>query len=176
MHLSPAITTAIALRFLIPSTLGHPTEHTSLAPEDDTYTNRHNHNVLNELSPMTLCRNISLLYVRGSHTKGNVGKAGPFFDALANITGYDNLAVQGVDYPATILDYLFGHYDEGVSNLRAKLRATMDRCPDTKLVVAGYSQGAMVVRKFAEEATPKEVAFIQAGKFEVLSRSVPDDD
>ena len=176
MHLSSAVSTAIALSLLIPSTLGHPNKHRPSALEDNTYTNRHNHNVLNELSPMTLCRNISLLYVRGSHTKGNVGKAGPFFDALANITDYDNLAVQGVDYPATILDYLFGHFDKGVSNLRAKLRATMDRCPDTKLVVTGYSQGAMVVRKFAEEATPEEVAFIRTGKSKVLLRSALDAD
>lgn len=50
------------------------------------------------------CKAITILYARGTAELGNVGLlAGPsFFNALGAIVGFDNVAVQGVNYPADI--------------------------------------------------------------------------
>jgi len=169
--------TIIAL-LLISSTFALPKHHPPPHPEDNTYTYRHDAANLNELSADHPCRNISLLYARGSHTKGNAGKAGPFFDAVANITGYDALAVQGLKYPASISDYLWNRFYKGVWHLSDTLNATKERCPNTKLVLIGYSQGAIVVRKWAEEASTAERDFVKSGKslYPVSFKTPTDDD
>jgi cutinase len=52
----------------------------------------------NQLTDGTPCRAITILFARGTTEAGNVGSlAGPpFFQAVANEVGADNVAVQGV--------------------------------------------------------------------------------
>lgn len=83
-----------------------------------------------------------------SNSIGNVGLyTGPsFFTALRNyINGTSTMAVQGVPYPASIGGFLAGGSPLG-SNVMADLaNKTASACPNTKIIMSGYSQGAQVV-------------------------------
>lgn len=50
------------------------------------------------------CKDVTVIFARGTSEPGNVGSVAgpPFFQALAEEIGSDSLAVQGVDYPASI--------------------------------------------------------------------------
>src|SRR3954453_14201832 len=66
-----------------------------------------------------ICAPVTVIFARGTIELGNVGAlAGPpFFNALADIIGNQNRAVQGVDYPATIPGYLEGGDPAGAATL-----------------------------------------------------------
>jgi hypothetical protein len=53
---------------------------------------------------------MTVIFARGTTEPGNVGLlAGPpFFDALSTMVGEGQVAVQGVDYPASIEGFLEG--------------------------------------------------------------------
>jgi hypothetical protein len=50
------------------------------------------------------CKDVTVIFARGTSEMGNVGSVAgpPFFQALAKEIGSDKLAVQGVEYPASI--------------------------------------------------------------------------
>ncbi|ETN38791.1 uncharacterized protein HMPREF1541_06829 [Cyphellophora europaea CBS 101466] len=95
------------------------------------------------------CKAITVIFARGTTELGNVGLfAGPpFFNALGAIVGYDNVAVQGVSYPADIPGYLLGGSDAGSKTLAGLVVQAASKCPATQIVVGGYSQGAQLVHK-----------------------------
>lgn len=76
----------------------------------------------NQLTDGTACRPISVIYARGTNGAGNVGEAGSegpsFFNALASrLGGTGQLAIQGVNYPATVLGFLAGGDANGATTL-----------------------------------------------------------
>ncbi|KAA6407502.1 MAG: carbohydrate esterase family 5 [Lasallia pustulata] len=99
---------------------------------------------MNELGE---CAPITVIFARGTVEPGNVGDlAGPpFFNALDVLYGDSNVAVQGVDYPATVAGYLEGGDPGGAATLAALTNQAASQCPDTQIVLSGYSQGAQVV-------------------------------
>ncbi len=64
----------------------------------------------NGLTDSTGCKAMTVIFARGTTEQGNVGtRSGPpFFDALSKVISVNNLAVQGVDYPADVLGFLAG--------------------------------------------------------------------
>lgn len=85
---------------------------------------------------------------------GNVGLyTGPsFFTALRNyINGTSTMAVQGVPYPASIGGFLKGGSPLGSGVMAELANKTAAACPNTKIVMAGYSQGAQVVHNAMEK-------------------------
>lgn len=85
---------------------------------------------------------------------GNVGTltGPPFFAALASYlnttsssVSTSNLAIQGIPYPADIPAFLLGGSLIGTLVLSSLINSTLSRCPSTKMVVSGYSQGAQLV-------------------------------
>lgn len=69
-----------------------------------------------------------------------------FVTALRNyINGTTSLAVQGVDYPASIPGFLAGGSPDGSFVMASIANKTATACPSTKIVLAGYSQGAQLV-------------------------------
>lgn len=64
----------------------------------------------NELTDGTACRDVTLIYARGTTQSGNIGEAGDvgplMMNNLSALIGADNLAVQGVDYDATVTGFL----------------------------------------------------------------------
>lgn len=120
----------------------------------------------NQLTDGTACREMTILFARGTAESGNVGAlAGPpFFQAVVNIIGADNVAVQGVDYGATIAGFLEGGDPTGSSTLASLIAQAETQCPDTALVVSGYSQGGQLVHNAASEITAAQTALISSGE------------
>ncbi|KAI5858158.1 cutinase [Tricharina praecox] len=93
------------------------------------------------------CAPVTVIFARGTTELGNVGSiAGPpFFTAIDKAVG--SIAVQGVDYPADVVGFLAGGSSDGAKNMAQYAQTAITNCPDTKLVMSGYSQGAQVARK-----------------------------
>ena len=121
------LTTLIAaLPAYIPSTLD--TRDATLQTRDDLSDTR------NDLLDGT-CKPVTIIFARG-----NVGTlAGPpFFNALTDLVGDDTVAVQGVDYAASIAGYLEGGDPAGAATMAALANQAVSQCPGTKLVLSGY--------------------------------------
>ena len=110
----------------------------------------------NELSE---CKPVTVIFARGTIELGNVGSlvGPPFFNALDVAIGAENVGVQGVDYPATIEGYLEGGDPGGAATTAQLLEQAASQCPDTQIVLSGYSQGAQVVH-LGEAMVSAEVA------------------
>jgi cutinase len=87
-----------------------------------------------------VCAPVTVIFARGTLELGNVGSlAGPpFFNALADIIGSNNLAVQGVNYGATIAGYLEGGDPAGATTLASLVNLAVSQCPSTQIVLSGY--------------------------------------
>ena len=105
------------------------------------------------------CKPVTLIFARGTIELGNVGSitGPPFFNALSDAIGAENLAVQGVDYPASIIGYLEGGDLGGAATTAKLLEQAASQCPNTQIVLSGYSQGAQVVH-LGEAQISAEVA------------------
>ena len=110
------------------------------------------------------CESVTVIFARGTTELGNVGSlAGPpFFNALDSVIGADHVAVQGLDYPATILGYLGGGDKEGAQTLADLTEQAASQCPDTQIILSGYSQGAQVIHLGEEKISPETAARVVA--------------
>ncbi|KAI0162559.1 cutinase [Pestalotiopsis sp. NC0098] len=97
------------------------------------------------------CKGMTVIFARGTTEAGNVGSVAgpPFFQALSDKMGGD-LAVQGVKYPADIPGFLAGGDKAGSQTMADLVTQAMTQCPDTKVVMAGYSQGGQLVHNAAK--------------------------
>lgn len=88
------------------------------------------------------CTDVAVVFARGTFEGPGVGATGQsFVDALnARLPG-QSVSVYGVNYPAS-LD--FGRAVDGVADATNKIQSIVAECPDTKIVLGGYSQGAAV--------------------------------
>jgi hypothetical protein len=86
------------------------------------------------------CSPVTIIFARGTLELGNVGSlAGPpFFNALTNMIGDSNVAVQGVDYAASIIGYLEGGDPAGASTMASLINQAVSQCPSTQIVISGY--------------------------------------
>ncbi|KAM0714862.1 hypothetical protein Q7P37_009326 [Cladosporium fusiforme] len=91
-----------------------------------------------------VCSDVTLIFARGTTEKGNMGTCiGPEL-AEALRKEIPSLSVQGVDYPANSE----GNTKYGASGgpyMAMLARSARAMCPKTKIVLAGYSQGARVI-------------------------------
>ena len=127
----------------------------------------------NELTsvPGVGCKPITVIFARGTIELGNVGKlvGPPFFKDLHDLMiGADNIAVQGVNYAATIAGYLIGGDPGGAHTTADLLKQAARNCPDTQILLSGYSQGAMEVHLGEAMVSAEVVAQIAA----IISRRV----
>ncbi|KAF9777480.1 hypothetical protein IL306_004408 [Fusarium sp. DS 682] len=110
-------------------------------------------NTYNQLTDGTPCRNVTMIYARGSTQDGNVGKAsalGPvLFNNLASRIGLSNLTVQGVPYKASVWNFIRGGDPKGSKTMAELIKRAASQCPKTKIVISGYSQGAQLVHRAA---------------------------
>ena len=108
--------------------------------EQPAITERDNWSVTRDELSNGACRPVTLLFARGTVELGNVGSlAGPpFFNAFANMIGDQNVAVQGVDYPATIAGYLEGGDPAGAAEVASLTELAASKCPNTQIILSGY--------------------------------------
>jgi cutinase len=98
------------------------------------------------------CPDVEVVFARGTFEPAGVGGTGQaFVDALTNRLGDKSIEVYPVNYPAS-LD--FATAADGVIDTSNKVRDLAARCPNTKMVLGGYSQGAAVVAYTTEDAVP----------------------
>ncbi|PQE16247.1 hypothetical protein CJF32_00010744 [Rutstroemia sp. NJR-2017a WRK4] len=94
------------------------------------------------------CTKYTVIFARGTSEPGNVGilVGPPFFYALEAAVGTSSLTIQGVNnYAASVATYLAGGDPVGSAEMAKEIKAAYASCPNTKLVVAGYSQGGQLV-------------------------------
>jgi len=89
------------------------------------------------------CPDIEVVFARGTNDSpglGNVG--GAFVDALRGKVGGRSVGAYAVNYPASF-DFLAAA--GGANDASAHIQYMVDNCPNTRLVLGGYSQGAAVI-------------------------------
>lgn len=88
------------------------------------------------------CPDVEVIFARGTNEPPGVGPTGQaFIDKLRPQLGDRTLNVYPVNYPAT--DQWATGID-GVRDAGARVLSTAGTCPDTQIVLGGYSQGAAV--------------------------------
>jgi cutinase len=92
-----------------------------------------------------VCAPITFIFARGSTEQGNMGSSvGPALARqLISTQGAGGVAVQGVDYPATIESNI-SMGSEGGPEMAQLIQKAKSSCPDTKIIISGYSQGGTV--------------------------------
>lgn len=93
------------------------------------------------------CPAVQLIFARGTGEPPGLGAVGDaLFAALQPALGgrgFDNYAV---NYPAS---YNFLQTGQGADDARDHIAAMVDQCPDTRLILGGFSQGAAAVSMLA---------------------------
>ena len=93
------------------------------------------------------CPDLEVIFARGTGEAPGVGRVGQaFIDALAPQLGGRTLDSYGVNYPAS-LNFLAA--SSGAADAAARIADMSVRCPQTTLVLGGFSQGAAAVSMLA---------------------------
>jgi cutinase len=108
------------------------------------------------------CPDVEVVFARGTYEPPGVGATGQaFVDALRSQIGPRSLGVYAVNYPAS------GEFGDRIQFARTVVDGIRDAgthvesmaasCPDTKMVLGGYSQGAVVAGFVTAAAVPEAV-------------------
>jgi cutinase len=98
------------------------------------------------------CPDVEVVFARGTFEAPGVGGVGQaFVDSLRGKLGNRSVDVYPVNYPAS-LD--FATAADGVIDASNKIQDVAAHCPNTKMVLGGYSQGAAVVAYTTEDSVP----------------------
>ena len=90
------------------------------------------------------CPDVEVTFARGTAEPPGVGGVGQaFLDSLRSQVGGRSLGVYPVNYPAG--DDIAPSASAGAGDAHAHVRSMVANCPNTKLVLGGYSQGAGVI-------------------------------
>lgn len=102
------------------------------------------------------CSDVAVVFARGTHQEpglGNIGQA--FVDSLTSQVGGRSVGVYAVNYPAN--DDYHNSANAGAADAGAHIQDTVASCPNSKIVLGGYSQGSTVI-DLATNAMPASVA------------------
>jgi cutinase len=98
------------------------------------------------------CPDVQIVFARGTFEPPGVGGTGQaFVDALTARTAGKSVDVYPVSYPASLN---FATAADGVIDASNKVRDTAAACPDTKIVLGGFSQGAAVAAYLTADEVP----------------------
>lgn len=108
------------------------------------------------------CPDVEVVFARGTAEAPGVGGTGQaFVDALRAQTPGKSVAVYPVNYPASDN---FGdriafaqNVVDGVRDAGSHIQATAAACPDTRVVLGGFSQGAVVAGYVTSDGVPDGV-------------------
>lgn len=102
------------------------------------------------------CPDVEIVFARGTTEPPGVGGVGQaFVDSLRSQLGGRSVGVYAVDYPAT-RDFARST-TAGANNATARIQSMATNCPNTRIVLGGYSQGAGVIN-LSTTAMPPDVA------------------
>jgi cutinase len=98
------------------------------------------------------CPDIEVVFARGTTEAPGLGRVGgAFVDSLRNKVGGRSVGAYAVNYPAS---YDFLAAADGANDASAHIQFMMNSCPNTRLVLGGYSQGAAVIDVIAAVPIP----------------------
>jgi cutinase len=111
--------------------------------------------------PAGPCPDVEVVSARGTDQPPGVGGTGQaFIDSLTSKLPGRNIGVYAVDYPASA--DLVNSPLVGADDARAHVQATVARCPNTRIVLTGYSQGANVIDRITAELAPEVADHVAA--------------
>lgn len=89
------------------------------------------------------CPDVEVVFARGTDEPEGIGAVGrALVDTLKPMLKGQTIGTYAVEYPAS---YDFLEAAAGANDMSRRIKTTVADCPDTKLVLGGYSQGAAVV-------------------------------
>jgi len=88
------------------------------------------------------CPDVEVVFARGTDEPPGVGRVGQAFIGSLRQHTRKNVGEYGVNYPAS-KDFLAAA--DGANDASKHVQQMADKCPNTKLVLGGYSQGAAVI-------------------------------
>ena len=101
------------------------------------------------------CPDVETVFARGTGEEPGLGRLGQIFvDDLRDKLGGRSLGVYPVNYPAS-RDWPTAI--NGIRDAADHIRSVSATCPDTRLVLGGYSQGAAVMGFVTADAVPDGV-------------------
>lgn len=108
------------------------------------------------------CPDVAVAFARGTGEPLGVGSIGQaFVDSLRAQANGRIVGVHGVIYPAssnfTGGPIFTSNVADGIRDLTNHVQAVLTACPDTEMVIGGYSQGAVVTAFVASEDAPADV-------------------
>ncbi|KAH7417744.1 cutinase [Cadophora sp. MPI-SDFR-AT-0126] len=110
------------------------------------------------------CAQMTIIFARGTTEPGNMGVfAGPqLVQAVKNAMPGTSINAQGVEYTATIQGYLAGGGLDGTTSMSNFVNQALETCPQTKIVMGGYSQGGQVVHNTAKSLSADAMAKVSS--------------
>lgn len=98
------------------------------------------------------CPDIEVVFARGTDEAPGLGRVGgAFVDSLRGRVGGRSVGAYAVNYPATF-DFLAAA--GGANDASGHIQWMVNNCPATRLVLAGYSQGAAIIDVLAAVPFP----------------------
>jgi cutinase len=98
------------------------------------------------------CPDVEVIFARGTNEAAGLGlPGGAFVDSLRSKVGGRSVGTYAVNYPAT---YDFLAAANGANDASAHVQYMIGACPNTRLVLGGYSQGAAVIDVIAAVPFP----------------------
>ncbi|MFN6549992.1 cutinase family protein [Mycolicibacterium septicum] len=99
------------------------------------------------------CPDVEVVFARGTTEPPGVGGVGQaFVDSLRSRIGGHSLGVYAVNYPAT--NDFANSSTAGARDASAHIQSMAANCPNTKMVLGGFSQGAAVIDMASTDLPP----------------------
>jgi cutinase len=107
------------------------------------------------------CPDVEVVFARGTNEPPGVGGVGQaFIDSLRSQARGRSVGAYAVNYPAT--DDFVRSSLAGAGDARAHIQSTAANCPNTRMVLGGYSQGAGVIDMATNDLPPQVADHVAA--------------
>lgn len=95
------------------------------------------------------CADVIIIWARGTCNTGNIGSAlgRCFIDYLEGNLDYTVIGQGVLPYAADIMGFIRGGCTRGARSMVMMVMLAVEQCPQSKIVLGGFSQGAQVLRK-----------------------------
>ena len=101
------------------------------------------------------CSDVEVVFARGAWEPPGIGGVGSaFVDSLRSLKQDKSIGVYAVNYPATSTQSAV----DGARDASAHIQQTVGTCSTTRLVLAGYSLGALAISNVTGTPLPPDVA------------------
>jgi len=120
-----------------------------------------------------VCADVIIIWARGTCNTGNIGSAlgRCFFTYLKGNLDYTVIGQGVLPYAADIMSFIRGGCKRGAQSMATMVMLAVEQCPQSKIVLGGFSQGAQVLRKAVKRIPSSAVGNIVA----VVSFSDPNE-